>query len=91
MGRQRLSQIENAPELRAAERRLNVYANQGTINIIVSGPIPGAPYLPKLLQNVTIDDALDSVVRTFRGIVTYGICTQPNGKSLFQFGFIYGS
>ena len=84
-------QIENAPELRAAELRLNVYANQGTINIIVSGPIPGAPHLPKLLQNVTIDEALDSVVRTFRGIVTYGICTQPNGKSLFQFGFIYGS
>jgi hypothetical protein len=83
--------IENAAELHAAERRLNVYANQGIIDIIVSGPIAGGPHLPKLLQNVTIDEALDSVVRTFRGIVTYGICAQPNGKSLFQFGFIYGS
>jgi hypothetical protein len=83
--------IENAPELRTAERRLDVHLKQGMINIIVSGPIPGAPHLPKLMQNVTADEALDSVARTFKGIVTYGICKQPDGKSLFQFGSTYGS
>jgi hypothetical protein len=80
--------IENLPELHTAERRLDVYSNQGTIDIIVSGPIPGAPHLPTLMQNVTLDEALDSVAKTFKGIVTYGICKRPDGKSLFQFGFV---
>lgn len=80
--------IENVPELRAAEHTLDAYPNQGIIDIIVSGPIPGAPHLPKLMQNVTVDEALDSVVRPFKGIVTYGICKQPDGKHLFQFGYI---
>ncbi len=82
--------IENAPELHTAEHRLDVYLNQGTIDIIVSGPIPGAPHLPKLIQNVTVDEALDSVAKTFKGIVAYGVCTQPGGKGLFQLGYIYG-
>lgn len=83
--------IGNVPELHTAERRLNAYRNLETIDIIVSGPIPGAPHLPKLMQNVTVDEALDSVVRTFKGIVTYGICRQPDGKNLFHFGYFYGS
>jgi hypothetical protein len=83
--------IENIPELHTAEHRLDVYSNQGIIDIIVSGPNPGAPHLPKLMQNVTVDEALDSVVRAFEGIVTYGICKHPDGKSLFQLGYTYGS
>jgi hypothetical protein len=82
--------IENAPELHTAEHRLDVYLNQSTIDIIVSGPIPGAPHLPKLIQNVTVEEALDSVAKTFKGIVAYGVCTQPGGKGLFQLGYIYG-
>ena len=43
------------------------------------------------MQNVTLDEQLDAVARTFKGIVTYGVCVQPNGKSLFRLGFVYGS
>jgi hypothetical protein len=59
------------------------------IDHLVSGPINGAPHLPAMMQNITIDDALDVVARTFKGIVTYGDCTQPDGKILFRVGFIY--
>ncbi len=84
--------IENAPELYAAERRLDVYPNPlQIIEIIAGGPTPGAPHLPKMMQNVTVDEALDSVVRTFKGIVMYGICQQPDGKDLFALDYTYGS
>jgi hypothetical protein len=82
--------IENVPELHAAERRLNVYGGLEIINFIVSGPIPGAPHLPTSIKNVTVDEAFDLVARTFKGIATYGICTQPDGKGLLRFGFIDG-
>lgn len=61
------------------------------IDHLVSGPIPGARHLPKLMENVTVDEALDSVVRTFKGIVTYGMCERPDGKDLFELDYAYGS
>jgi hypothetical protein len=61
------------------------------IDIIVRAREKGAPHLPPLMQNVTVDDALDSVARTFKGIVLYGACTQPDGKELFDIDYIYGS
>ncbi|MGC2405114.1 MAG: hypothetical protein WA431_01755, partial [Candidatus Cybelea sp.] len=60
------------------------------IDHLAGGPVKGAPHLPELMQNVTLDEQLDAVARTFKGIVTYGVCVQPNGKSLFRLGFVYG-
>jgi hypothetical protein len=61
------------------------------IDHIVSGPVKGAPHLPGMMQNMALDEQLDAVARTFGGIVTYGVCVQPDGNSLFHLGFIYGS
>jgi hypothetical protein len=61
------------------------------INHLARGPGEGAPHLPGMMQNITIDDALDAVAKTFKGIVTYGECKQPDGKTLFRLGFIYDS
>lgn len=61
------------------------------IDHLASGPVEGAPHLPPLMQNVTVDDALDAVARTFKGIVLYGMCSQPDGKELFRIDYIYGS
>lgn len=58
------------------------------IDHLVSGPVEGAPHLPPLMQNITIDDALDAVARTFKGIAIYGVCAQPDGNSLFRLNFI---
>jgi hypothetical protein len=85
-----LPAILGAPEVYAAERRLNVFLNNGIIDI-VSGPREGAPHLPNIMHDVTVDQALDSVARTFKGIVTYGICRLPDGKNLFELYYIYGS
>jgi hypothetical protein len=83
--------IENAPELHAADRKLNIDQALRTIDFIVSGPISGAPHLPKLMKNVTVDEALDAVVRTFRGIVMYAICKQPDGRDMLKLDYVYGS
>jgi hypothetical protein len=83
--------IENAPELHAADRKLNVDQPLRTIDVIVSGPVPGAPHLPTSMKNVTVDKALDAVARTFRGIVMYAICKQPDGKDMFKLDYVYGS
>jgi hypothetical protein len=83
--------IENAPEVYAARRSLHLGVPWGIRDIIVGGPVEGAPHLPRVMQNVTVDEALDSVARTFKGIVMYGVCTQPDGKGLFELGFAYGS
>jgi hypothetical protein len=43
------------------------------------------------MKNVTVDEALDSVARTLRGIITYGICKRPNGKALFNIDYVFAA
>jgi hypothetical protein len=75
----------------AKERGLPFGAAPYVIDHLVRGPREGDPHLPGMMQNITIDDALDAVAKTFKGIVTYGECKQPDGKTLFRLGFIYDS
>jgi len=80
--------ISNALQANAAE---HVESVTTVIDIVVSAPIEGRPHLPPVMQNISVDDALDSVARTFKGIVLYGACTQPDGKELFDINYIDGS
>jgi hypothetical protein len=82
--------IGSTPEIVTAERSLHLGQPFRIIDIIVSGPIEGAPHLPRLMQNVTMDEALDTVVRTFKGMVLYGTCKLPDGKELFKPDYVYG-
>jgi hypothetical protein len=75
----------------AKEHRLDFGIAATVLDVIVRGPSNGAPHLPKLMQNVTVDEALDSLARTFNGIVLYGTCKMPDGKELFRANFIDGS
>ena len=86
-----LDKIAITADTDAKERGLPFGLAPSLVDHLISGPSPGAPHLPKLMQNVTVDEALDSLVRTFKGIVTYGTCEQPNGKRLFRLGFTYGA
>ena len=40
-------------------------------------PMPGVPHLHSSMRNVTVDQALDMVATTFKGIVTYATCSKP--------------
>lgn len=61
------------------------------IDHLARGPGKGDPHLPGIMQNITIDDALGAVANTFKGIVTFGECKEPDGRILFRPGFIYVS
>jgi hypothetical protein len=60
------------------------------IDHLARGPREGDPHLPALMRNITLNEQLDAVATTFKGIVMYGACAQPNGKSLFRLNFIHG-
>lgn len=83
--------IRNSTEILAAERRLNLGGPLSRIDFIAGAPVNGAPHLPAVIQNVTLDEALDSLAKTFKGIVLYGACQQPDGKVLFRIDYMHGS
>lgn len=82
--------IAIAADIYAKQHGLPFHLAPFVIDHLVSGPRNGAPHLPPTMQSITIDDALDAVARTFRGVVTYGECTQPDSKIMFRVGFIHG-
>jgi hypothetical protein len=75
----------------AKEHRLHFGIAETVLDVIVRGPSNGAPHLPKVMQNVTVDEALDSVARVFNGVVLYGTCKLPDGNELFRVDYIDGS
>lgn len=83
--------IRNSPDVLAAERRLSLAGPLSRIDFIVGAPVNGAPHLPAVMQNVTLDEALDSLAKAFKGTVLYGACQQPDGKVLFRIDFMHGS
>jgi hypothetical protein len=75
--------LENADEVRSAADQLHV-AEPATFidHQVLTGK--RRPRLPSELRNVTLEEALDQVARTFRGVVFYGACAQP---ALFDITF----
>lgn len=82
-----ISAIERTSDMQAAMSRLGV--SQSPVFYI--GPaVPSAarfPHLPAELKNVTVEQVLDSIARTFGGTVIYGECAKPDGKGLFDIEF----
>ena len=57
----------------------------GGINVPENGrPLP---HLPASIKNMTMDQALDLVAKTFGGIVIYETCEEPGGKRLVLLDF----
>jgi hypothetical protein len=74
--------IERTSEIQAAMRRLNIQRLPVLIDILLTRSRDNRlPHLPTSLENVTMDEALDLVARTFKQLVVYGVCTQRDGQS----------
>lgn len=73
-----ISAIGNAPEVIAAMR-----AHKITTPVLVIGrhvfthPRASLPHMPEELSNVTKDQALDVVAKTWGDVVFHGACTKP--------------
>jgi hypothetical protein len=59
-----------------------------TMTGAVAEPMKGLPHLPASIRNVTMEQALDKIAKTWagEGVVIYRVCTEPtqqNGDTLF--------
>lgn len=75
--------IFNAKEVQLASSQMHTrlaLSVGGLENI----PSRGMPHLEKSWKDVTVDQALDKVLRTFPGLIEYKECIRPNGDNLFD-------
>lgn len=77
-------QIEGSAEAKAAAERLGVRRESSLLEMaLTDGPEEGRPHLPPSLKNVTLDQALDLVATTFKGIVIYSACNPPKRFAIY--------
>ena len=82
-----IATIEKAEEFKAASAKLKVNAVAVFHDSLQQPPLESLPHLPPTFQNMTVDQVLDSIAKTFRGVVVYGECKGSNGDSLFDIEF----
>jgi hypothetical protein len=82
--------IMNAPEIRRAMMGLRLSEVGGIIDELIPPHVETDPHLPPTLSHITLDQALDSVAKTFGGIVSYEECRKSNGYGFIdtEFGYI---
>lgn len=74
-----LTRIQSSKEVQKAKRTLGIHLDGVPLYMsAVKPPTLGAPHLNASMVNLTLDQALDSVAQTFRGVVLYGACAAPN-------------
>ena len=77
--------LESTKELKSAVKSLGLFVVAPLGIQLLYLPVPGddAPHVPAVLHDVTIDQVLDLVAKTFRSVVTYGVCTSgPAPRSI---------
>lgn len=82
--------LEETKEVKAAMRKLGFQLPVTLLSGGSSEPEEGLPHLPTALRNVTMDEALDVIASTFKGIVIYGACATPashSGERFFSIHF----
>lgn len=86
-------QIENAPEVQSAMQELKIRLSARAFSIGIAHPAEGLPHLPAVIKNVTVDQTLDLVAKTFGGVVLYDFCTPPDQFEIVfaDAGYIYST
>lgn len=72
--------IDNTPEVRHAMAAARMQFARADADYLMAPmpPNPGAPHLPPIIRNLTVDQALDLVASTFTVTVLYDVCTWPH-------------
>jgi len=76
--------VENSAEVQARMGEFGLRMPETIGDHLAAAPKRGMPHLPVELRNLTMDEALDRIAATFRGIVLYGAC---NTAPVFDIGF----
>lgn len=82
-----IGSVESTRELKTAMTKLGLRVPLQLSEQLLATPAPGLPHLPAEMKDVTVNQILNSIAVTFKGIVIYGTCTHPNGGGLIQIRF----
>ena len=83
-----ISALEGTWDMRRAMDTLEMRSSSLLFIGLLRSPEDGGPSLPSELQHVTTGRVLDKLAQSFRGLVTYGVCTQGYPKRLFYINFV---
>ncbi len=70
-----IEKIQYAPEVRSAMQKLGIGPRVRVVDYLLEEPRAGLPHLPAVMGSITVDHALDSVAKTFGGVILYEYCT----------------
>jgi hypothetical protein len=75
-----IAAINNTKEMAAAMRSIGV-ESVPSLGSLAAEPQDGLPHLSNLLKNVTVEQVLDMIAKTWagEGLVIYGACTESSG------------
>jgi hypothetical protein len=86
--RDAISALERTAEMKRAMDVLDMRSSSTFFIGLLRSPESGGPSLPSEVQHVTTGEMLDMLPRSFRGLVTYGVCTQGYPKRRFFINFV---
>jgi hypothetical protein len=73
--------------VKLAKDALGIRAPNASLNVPIIPPVENLPHLLTVLSNMTMDQALDEVAKTFHSIVLYGVCSHSR---LYELSFAGG-
>ena len=88
--------IESTKEMEAAKTSLGL-SESPDVGGLVALAENGLPCLPASMKNITVDQALDMIAKTWGGPVVFGVCSSPTdniGRKLFRIdngGGVFGT
>jgi len=83
-----ITAITKTKEVAAVMRKLRLEEPLVIAGLGIVEPEKGLPHLPPSMKDITVDQALDLVAKTFKGIVFYGACVDPSGERLYFVDFV---
>ena len=86
-----LNVISRSPEVEAfmQSHHIRFLFSASAVIAPTSPPVPDVPHISGVLENTTLSDALDYVLRTFPGVWVYENCPAGNGESRIYLRFYY--
>jgi hypothetical protein len=77
------SAIYENEDVSASMRNFGVRPTQILTIYAMNPAIEDLPHLPSTMTNVTVDQVLDKIAKTFNGVVFYGACTQQHKIDIY--------
>lgn len=79
-----IAAIIGTKEVRAKMRELHMEISPSVIHYPISYPDAKLPHLSASMTDLTMDEALDQVVKVFRGLLIYEVCEGQNSRRLLS-------